>query len=459
MKADKIAIREYEEIYCGTSTNRSDKVYLSKKAFENLYNSIIDEKNGDSLSRVFSIRSKNNALILKASKYVGVIQTADGTTIEILPKIYSFPIGSNGVSNASVCDLEESKLVFLNMLKRFKDENGISFDYASLDAKSEFPILEAYIQQYINELIKLLRRGLQKGYVQTEEVSAFLRGKLIIHKQVIRECTDKTKFEVRHDSYLLNTPQNRIIVSTLAKLKTISKSQSNIQIIKELQAELDQIPPSDNIPSDLSATKNLSRLYTDYKKLIEWSTLFLTNQGLVTFSGQFINQSFLFSVDKLFESFIAYLVKKYMSDEYYVYSQDRRHNIVDDHNGKPMFNLRPDIYLERKSAIRSDIPEHIIIDTKWKRIDENNSKGYNLDQHDLYQMFAYGKKYQQKGSIPKMVLLYPYCDTFLTSLSTFTYDLTNQGDGLKVIASSFNLADKNHYESMLKALLRRIASC
>ena len=74
-------------------------------------------------------------------------------------------------------------------------------------------------------------------------------------------------------------------------------------------------------------------------------------------------------------------------------------------------------------------------------------------------MFAYGKKYQKKGSLPKMVLLYPYCDTFLTSLSTFTNDLTSQADGLKVIASSFNLADENNYESMLRALMRRVASC
>lgn len=457
--ADKIAIREYEEIYSGASTTRSDKVYLSQKAFDNLYNSIIDINNDDRIGRVFSIRSKNRALLIKASKYVGVIQTADGTTIEILPKIYSFPISTVGVSGASVCGLEESKLVFLNMLRHFKDENGISFDSASLDAKSEFPILEAYIQLYLTELTKLLRKGLQKGYIQTEEVSAFLRGKLIIQKQAIRECTDKTKFEIRHDSYLLDTPQNRLIVSTLSKLKTLSKAQSNIQIIKELQAEMDQVPLSANIPSDLQAAKSLNRLHTDYKKLLEWSSLFLTNQGLVTFSGRHINQSFLFPVDKLFESFIAYLAKKYLSDDYYVTAQDHRHFLIDDHAGKPMFNLRPDIYLERKLPTRIDLPEQVIIDTKWKRIDQNKVKGYDLDQDDLYQMFAYGKKYERNGSIPKMVLLYPYCDTFLTSLSTFTYDLTIHGDGLKVIASSFNIADKNNYESMLRMLLRHVANC
>lgn len=457
--ADIIAIREYEEVYRGATTVRGDKVYLSGTAFDNLYHSIIDEKSDESINQAFSIRSKKNALLLKASKYVGVIQTADGTTIEVLPKIYSLPIGITGVSSANVCDLEESKRVFLNMLRHFKDENGISFDSASLDAKSAFPILEAYIQLYLEETIRLLRRGLQKGYIQTEEVSSFLRGKLIVHKQAIRECTDKTKFEIRHDRYLLNTPQNRIIVSTLAKLKNLAKSQSNVQVIKELQAEMDQIPPSANIPADLLAAKNSNRLYTDYKKLMEWSSLFLTNQGLVTFSGRHINQSFLFPVDKLFESFIAYLTKRYLSDDYYVSAQDRRHYLIEDHKGKPLFNLRPDIYLERKTSARTDLPEHVIIDTKWKRIDQNNSKGYNLDQQDLYQMFAYGKKYQSKGCVPRMVLLYPYCDTFLTSLSTFTYDLTKQGDGLKVIASSFNIADKNNYESMLRALLRQVAIC
>ena len=87
----RIAIREFEELYCGEQTVRRDKVYLSKVAYNNLRKSILDESTEADISKVLSIHSRHKKEFIKASKYVGVIQTSDGTTIEILPKIYSAP--------------------------------------------------------------------------------------------------------------------------------------------------------------------------------------------------------------------------------------------------------------------------------------------------------------------------------------------------------------------------------
>ena len=68
-------------------------------------------------------------------------------------------------------------------------------------------------------------------------------------------------------------------------------------------------------------------------------------------------------------------------------------------------------------------------------------------------MFAYGKKYNKNGAVPNMVLLYPYCETFTTTLSSFIYDFKNDEIGLNVVVSSFNLADKEKYESMLQNII------
>lgn len=454
--ASTIAIREHEEIYRGEETFRGDKVYLSPKAYDNLFDSIVDEKSGADISKVLSIHSKKRHEYIKASKYVGIIQTSDGTTIEILPKIYSVPLGDSESADASICSVEESKQIFLNMLQHFKDENGVSFQVASLDAKSNFPILEAYIHMYLQEMERLIRSGIKKNYSLVEETSNCLKGKLVIQKQVVQECIDKTKFVIKHNKFQENIPQNRILVTTLKKLKGISHNPANGQMIKEFLAVLDGIPVSTNISKDLQFANKSNRLFSNYRKLIEWGALFLSEKGIVTFSGKYINQSFLFPADKLFESFIAFLAKKYLSNDFMVNAQDKRYYLIEDHAGHKMFNLRPDLYLERRDSSREDLPERIIIDTKWKRLDQNNHKGYNIEQQDLYQMFAYGKKYQKEGTIPKMVLLYPYCDTFTTSLSTFVYDMNIEENGLQVIVSSFNLADKNNYESMFIELIRTI---
>lgn len=456
--SDRIVVREYEEIYRGNQTTRSDKVYLSSKAFDNLYYSITDESSHADIDKVLSIHSKNRTPYIKASKYVGTIQTIDGTIIEILPKIYSVPLGTTNLSSASICGIRESREIFLNMLRHFRDENGVSFQTASLDAKRDFPMLEAYISSFLKELEELIIRGIKKDYAQEEELLSCLKGKIVLHKQVIQELKNKTKFVVQHSKYQESIPINRILVSALAKLKQLSRNQSNLQKILILQSLLDGIKPSSNIDGDLMRASKSNRLFSDYRRLIDWCALFLTNKGVVTFSGKFINQSFLFQADKLFESYIAFLAKKYLSKDFNVSVQDHRHYLIENHSGKRLFSLRPDIYLERKDNTRSDLPESVIIDTKWKRIDENNHKGYGIDQDDLYQMFAYGKKYQSSGSIPCMILLYPYCDTFTSSLASFIYDINQGGSSLQVIASSFNLADEANYESMLRELLKNVVN-
>jgi 5-methylcytosine-specific restriction endonuclease McrBC regulatory subunit McrC len=61
-----------------------DKV-ISKKAFEELTQLIADssEQEGNDHSTIFWQRGQK----LQARHYVGVIQTSDGTQIEILPKL------------------------------------------------------------------------------------------------------------------------------------------------------------------------------------------------------------------------------------------------------------------------------------------------------------------------------------------------------------------------------------
>ena len=44
------------------------------------------------------------------------------------------------------------------------------------------------------------------------------------------------------------------------------------------------------------------------------------------------------------------------------------------------------------------------MDTKWKRLNKNASANYGISQADMYQMYAYSKKYHTS----EIWLLYPY---------------------------------------------------
>lgn len=112
----------------------------------------------------------------------------------------------------------------------------------------------------------------------------------------------------------------------------------------------------------------------------------------------------LFDMNLLFESYVAHFFKKtYQNRE--VKTQDRQYKLVESHN---LFQLKPDIVMDK----------NIVLDTKWKLINQE-SKNYDLSQPDLYQMYAYGKKYTAEN----VYLVYPKTKDFQSSLDTaLAYD-------------------------------------
>lgn len=418
---------------------------LSHETFQNLWNFILENRGGQDADEVMSVHSRGGRQYIKPGRYVGTIQTKDGQIIEILPKIYKS--GDKTESDEKLC-----RRVFLRMLYSFQHSEAKSFQEASLNTVENFPILEVYISRYLSEVEQLLTSGIKKNYTIIEENQRFLKGKLLISKQISKNCVDKTKFAVRYSEYIENIPQNRIIVSTLQKLSTITQNSANAARCYNLQSFFSDISASVNINSDLQLSMRSNRLFASYQNLMQWSSQFLLNKGFTTFSGNHVNQSLLFSAEKLFESFIEHLFKRYASD-YAVSSQHSKYFLVDKYgdtsHGK--FRLRPDIVIESKDTGNFADYETIILDTKWKNLDSSApDKNYLIDIKDMYQLYAYGQKYHLGDSyfldvIPKLVLIYPYTEKFKTELKPFVYEEIKAKYGLKLVVYPFNLADEGKH--------------
>lgn len=348
------------------------------------------------------------------------------------------------------------------MLRHFTDTNARSFQNASLSTKKGFPILETYISNYIAAVEELVVGGLRRNYSQVSENQNFLKGKLDIGRQITRNTANKSKFAIQYNKYIEDIPQNRIIVSTLYKLLDRTTSVGNKARITTLLNLLADIPVSSNVERDLSLALESNRLFHSYGQLLKWSSQFLLNRGFTTFSGSYVNQSLLFQAEKLFEDFVAYLFKKYAPKTLQASSQNARYYLVDRHNGKGMFRLRPDIVVEsNKDSYHYDC---IIIDTKWKAIDSHSPKSnYLIDIKDMYQLYAYGQKYMQGESlrvghnvVPKLVLLYPYSEKFTHRLPVFEYENVLEKYGLKLMVVPFDLADSKSYEKQILNIILSI---
>ena len=89
-----------------------------------------------------------------------------------------------------------------------------------------------------------------------------------------------------------------------------------------------------------------------------------------------------------------------------------------------MFALRPDIVMKKDDRI-------VVLDTKWKKLVNNERANYGISQADMYQMYAYSKKYETS----EVWLLYPVNDEMRT------HDMIKfeSGDGTTVNVHFVNL--------------------
>ena len=142
-------------------------------------------------------------------------------------------------------------------------------------------------------------------------------------------------------------------------------------------------------------------------------------------------------MESVYESYVAQQMKKvFVSDGWDVSSQDKAHYLFVEPRNR--FALRPDIVLKRDGRI-------IIMDTKWKRLIDNERKNYGILQADMYQMYAYSKKYET----PEIWILYPVND----EMRDYKEIKFESGDGTVV---RIHFVDVTNIEDNLDGLKRKI---
>ena len=159
------------------------------------------------------------------------------------------------------------------------------------------------------------------------------------------------------------------------------------------------VRPSMNYQKDFSKVV-IDRNTKDYEMLIRWSRVFLLNKSFTTFSGGHNARALLFPMEQVFEAYVAQQLKKVLLDlDWDVSIQDKGYYLFD---SPRQFALRPDIVITRENGTR------IILDTKWKRLVDVPRINYGISQTDMYQMYAYAKKYETLDyGTPEVWLLYP----------------------------------------------------
>jgi 5-methylcytosine-specific restriction enzyme subunit McrC len=406
-----ITIREYARLTTDKVEASLDLARVSSSAFDWLCElSAGFTRAGATLLQVEGRRS------LKWDSYVGVLETPCGTRLEILPKHYE----------QGDC-LKSSRQLLRKLIQSALRLKPREASVASLEL-FDAPLSEWVMGQFLMELDLLVKRGVRFDYQRIEEEQRFLRGQLNVVAQMRQPPGRQHHFQIRHDVFLPDRAENRLLKLALEQVAKSTKDAANWRLANELRAMLAEVPASRQVSQNLRAWSR-DRLMAHYQAIKPWCELILNQQMPIAVSGEWHGMSLLFPMERLFECYVEGWLRRQLPPAAALTSQaSRGYEYLCVHDGRPMFCLKPDLMI--------DTPEQRwILDTKWKRVDARKpEKNYDLSQADFYQLFAYGHKYRNHTGVPRLVLIYPYWSGLKEALPVFDY-----GQGMNLWALPFDL--------------------
>lgn len=402
-----ITLKEY-----GTLCKNPDGISLGyhcmpEPAFDRLERFVLDSRGTGDLTDALELMTlasrKGVGKIISAKNYVGVISMGDGTQIEILPKVYTRDEESS---------IAQTKNIFLHMLKSIRDIPNKPFNMAGLGSANNH-VLDIFIRMFIEEAVALVKHGLKSDYREHRDNESFYKGKLQFAQHIKHNAAHKERFFVEYDEFSVNRAENRLIKATIELLMRVSRNTRNQKDLYALLAVFDNIDTSVQLEKDW-ASVTMDRTMKGYQTILAWCRLFLSGQSFTPFRGQSAAYALLFPMDMIFERYVAGLLKKGLGHSpVQVKTQDRTHRLF---QNPARFQLKPDIVVKGPGGV-------IVLDTKWKLL--SPSPDYGISQADMYQAYAYGKKYSAR----EVYLLYPWNPRLSETKQPIVYD---SGDGVEV---------------------------
>lgn len=350
---------------------------------------------------------------LKLDNYVGVIESPCGTQIEILPKVHE---QSNNV--------EEARELLLRMIAIAAELPVRQASQATLRSRNA-PLSEWVMAEFLGQLDQLIRQGLRFDYSWVEEERRHLRGQLNIAKQIRQPPGRTAYFNIRHEVYEPDRPENRLLHSAVETICRRTRVPGTWKIANELRQMMRSVPHSSDISSDFKRW-SVDRLMAHYRSIKPWCELVLSEHQPFAVSGEVRGLSLLFPMEVVFERCVIASLRRTLPPGVNLQVKAKNQHLCV-HEGKPMFRLEPDILLHTSS-------HSLVLDAKWKKKSSDVGAHYGISREDAFQMHAYGEKYLTGQAVGDVVLVFPRTAQFPTAPSDFVIN-----DRIRMRAIPFDL--------------------
>jgi 5-methylcytosine-specific restriction enzyme subunit McrC len=316
----------------------------------------------------------------------------------------------------------------------------------SIDDKTK--LLDLFAKILVNATKMLLKRGIDKNYIDYTEELAGIKGKVQISQTLKSNLLFKQRTLCTFDKFSANIISNRILVSTIYRLtrtKGLDKQLKNELVsLQRMLSDIEQIEITNSLFKQVKLNRN-NRFYgfvMNVCQIIYESTLPSEEQGKYKFSDFTRDDK---KMNQLFESFIR---------NFYIIEQQKYKTVKKETIKWQFDNTDRDSYqylpqMETDITLEND-EEKIIIDAKFYR--ETMTLNYNKERiksANLYQLFSYLLNQQDtnlKTHNATGILLYPTIET--------DYDLNFKYNQHKIQIRTINLnSNWKNISSRLKEII------
>jgi 5-methylcytosine-specific restriction enzyme subunit McrC len=323
---------------------------------------------------------------LHVCHYVGFISMKK-TRLQILPKVYE----NTAVNDET--EQHESMRVMLNLLRVSEFNNVLALPEQSSFAEQS-DIMEIFIAIFAEKVFHAYSRQMNREYISIAENSNFIKGRIDfsanLRKNIIRKDLHIVNFQsFEHDNIL-----NNIIKTMCIKLLRLTVNADNKKNLKRALVFLDDAREI-ALSKDLFDNVKFTRLNMPFKPVFEMAKMFFYNLTPQSYQGDDTICSFLIPLNELFELYLYKLFEAFGDKIRTLYQNT---NIfAQSVNNDFRMKIRPDIILEKDKKLI------LIADAKYKNPGYENGIYANINQADIYQIFAYSKVY----NVDNIALIYP----------------------------------------------------
>lgn len=252
--------------------------------------------------------------------------------------------------------------------------HGAAWLDSMVDLEDAEDLVPAVAHALGRQVSRAIHQGLLPGYVNVEESSLVLRGRLLEAAQLSRRHGVPLPLEIQYDEFTVDIPENQILRTALERMLRVPRvdEESARMLRRPLRefGDVTPIRPGDSVPAWIP-----TRLNARYQTALRLAELVLRATSFEHAAGTVAVHGFLLDMPKLFEDFVTVALREAIEPMYggRGLGQARYHLDVAD-----QVPLRPDI------VWRVHGQPVAVADAKYKA---EKPSGY--PNADLYQLLAY----------------------------------------------------------------------